>query len=350
MKTLKILLTILFFVLMSCSCDNINSPIENMAESQNTHENKALARPENAVKFGNVSNNFTLWVAADGDAFYYSSGKDIKKITSGSEQILLATESSLWINTMDGWLYCDGREKGNPAIYKLSTFGTEQAVIAEFDPSEGNPQHLLVVNNWLYFQNHKGLCRMDLQTEEIEIVFQGSGDRIGVKDEWIYMQQKGKIYKFHLNGSDKALVYGDDYINYAFLDGDWIYFTSISNASDDGNDVNGKLKRIRTDGSDLMEYDQQPFGNYDTSWAHMYIWVHGGWVYYTYGEISADLRRISPDGDIDELYIEGRIGYVYFAEEWIFFRDYTIGDAGAYMMKLDKSEKVKLCSFDVVDY
>ena len=358
-KALKLLAAILLScTLLACTGAN-NAGTDRQAEKNHYEAGVENDAPERAEALGNP--NFSLsngigsgayWVAAYNGEFYYAAlGRGIAKINEKGEETLLTTDFYTWVNVADGWIYYGGKEN-DCKIVKLSVDGKEKTVLAELD-AERYMDQLLVVNDWIYFYSNRELKRINMQGKNAETVAEGEIDIIGIKDEWLYMIEYPymALYRSHLDGSNKALLYGANKVSRTSFDGDWIYFVTSGKkeGEGEGGEGPGKLLKIRTDGSALTEYVQPPYQDPGAQWQRMNIWVSNGYIYYAYDEDTPEglssLRRISLDDNSDEEFIEGRICDVNFAEDWIFFVDKSYNpEPAAYMMKLDKSKKIKLYS------
>ncbi|MCL1982661.1 MAG: DUF5050 domain-containing protein [Clostridiales bacterium] len=182
-----------------------------------------------------------------------------------------------------------------------------------------------------------------MDSKEIDAVIEEAGAIVGIKNEWVYYETQNEICKFHLDGSNRVSIYESaNGIQSAMLDGDWIYI--VTNWQDSRR---GALQKVRLDGTGLLHFediaDAKPFG-----WADMEIRVHDDWVYYSLEVKPGNLYRVSSNGNANEVFIEGHITNVAFADDWIFFEDITIEEPWIYMMKLDKTQKKKLYRLDLV--
>ncbi len=105
----------------------------------------------------------------------------------------------------------------------------------------------------------------------------------------------------------------------------WIYY---ANPSDEN-----KLYKMSIDGTDITKLYHSPAG---------YIAASGGWVYFTEtDDIDGDVRRIRTDGTDEERIVEGiSVSYINTADNnWIYYCKYNNGDMKIYRVRPNSSEE-----------
>ena len=327
-------------IIKLCRFDWIGDPQEQNLNAKEEFSNDCSEAKEKVQVLGNTQLYYTSNIVAGGGEFFYAIPTEgIMKINENGEQTMISTDDAHCLNYVGEWLYYIVYKSSIETVYKLSRDGKEKTLFIEIPPEYGYARSILLINNWIYFVNDKGLFRINMENKEIEPIIRESGSIVGVQGEWVLYGTNTEIQKFHLDGSDKVTIYKNSAgIQCAILDGDWIYFVIT------GRDhYKGDLLRVKLDGTDLFQYDAlsiwKPFG-----WSDTEICIHDGWIYYHLSYRSEGLRRLSIDGSIDEVFIEGRIRDIVFAEDWIFFSDFTIDDPWDYMMMVDKTQIIKLRS------
>jgi hypothetical protein len=322
----------------------VDEGIQNIPDNSNDDVTQVIEIVETT---GNSSGSNGRVVASGDGAYYYTDPYvGIMKVTKEGAITVLSSDRTNRIHISDGWIYyqiIDGIKENTGSIYMLSTDGGEKAVFLECKPS-AYINFSSLINNWIYFRHEDGMSRINIDSKTIEPIIKGELPSIlGAKDEWMYLLSGNIFYKTYLDGSNKTLLFESDEEAYqGRFDGEWIYFTTLTYGM-----LHDKLYKMRLDGSDLTAYNQLPYPDRPMlTWGAMSIYVYDGWIYYQ-STAMVDiqrLRRIKADSSSYEEFIEGKYLDVAFIDDWIFYRDTNFQEHSVYMMKLDKSEKIKLYS------
>ncbi|MHB1483561.1 MAG: DUF5050 domain-containing protein [Saccharofermentanales bacterium] len=202
---------------------------------------------------GDYVKNKIDFLYVEGSWIYYHKpyyGMSMMKI-DGSFSHEIIPKIGLTFNFSNGWIYYTA---GSDGIYKIRTDGTDNTlVVCAYVRADG----FQVVDNYIYYGC---IDSMNIYKASVNQVADKSQSSINIRflnelssvfriaDGWLYFcngNDLGKLYKMRMNGTEKSLIYNNDYDMIGSLDvvGNWIYF-----------DANGYGK-IKTDGSQLQLFN-----------------------------------------------------------------------------------------------
>ena len=216
--------------------------------------------------------------------------------------------------------------------------------------------------DWKLFWNEKdGLNILSTRPEILYSI---------VVDDWIYFQQKFKLYKMKADGSEKTMFADSGSVFEMIVNGDWIYYI---NGDDDS-----KLYKIKTDGTkktklsdentagligvdsdiyyikgenysytepntvykmDLDGNGRSRIDNLELGSLSFPI-LNNGWIYYTNVEDAGKLYKIRTNGMDKTKLTDVEVLDPQIVNEWIFYFDTS--DYHIYKVKFDGSEKTKI--------
>lgn len=223
---------------------------------------------------------------------YTYAGKIYKIKEDGTGETLVCSDLASSINVKDGWIYYIRVTNGPDSIYKIRTDGTGKTQLKT--DIKANQDILQIVGDWIYYKEEyagRSIMRMKLDGSNRQSLIPNIEDLIQsftVVGDWIYYTKYDLTkddyytsfpYKMKTDGSMKSriddmpsdipaieIIGFRDYIYYSDriykndgtekaisrlnvvnIDGEWIYYLVVDNAS--YMDYKEKLYRVRMDGT-----------------------------------------------------------------------------------------------------
>lgn len=159
---------------------------------------------------------------------------------------------------------------------------------------------------------------------------------VAVQGDWVYHFKRDRsisqatpgLYKTKLDNSETALV-TEDLGLFLILEGDWIYYSNITQDSTDA------IYKIKTDGTEKTKLIDDSIM---ASMSGKGFELDGEWLYYLSKNEEGSLHRVKTDGSHRENIGEGYIYDFDLTDDWIYI---NIAEDGPrlYKMKKDGSER-----------
>jgi hypothetical protein len=275
---------------------------------------------------GNIANT-ALAAYYEGYIYYIDYGKsnNIYKISEdGTEKTKLNSETSLWLNVIDGWVYYSNND--DRFLYKVRTDGTEHTQLTFKEenrfwltPDPTNRTKLTAVENdsiwymtieggFIYYSNLAGmnyLYKMKTDGTERAVLSPEAVIDINIVGDWIYyVNEKAEtyyIYRIRKDGTNRQLILNE---NCAFVNvsGGYIYYINY--------DDNNKIYRMQTNrrGKKALSDDYAEWMN-----------VSDGYIYYRNASDNNYLYKIKTDGTEKTRLNEDNTSMVNIAGDWIYY-------------------------------
>ncbi len=277
---------------------------------------------------GNSMGNLACggFAAMQGDWVYYFAGQSddgkrdafYKMLSDGSGRTLVAeieSEDDLQvfassINVVGPWLYYN-----NINIMKVDMETGESEPLA-YEWAEG----LTVIEDWVYYisVNYDGaIVKVKTDGSSHTILTEDATQHMVVTDDWIYYENASLIYRIDHNGENKAKV-GSDHTRRFTIDEGWIYYIS--------RDDNDRVYRVSLEGDQRSRVSE--------SGAYL-VNAYEGWVYFTSSSDDAKLYKVPGSGGEEiklSLFATNGISIL---DNWIYLYDVDDYEAGLYKMDLD---------------
>jgi len=288
--------------------------------SYNKPSNNKTAKPPEQT-YGNTQGNITNHghaVFNDGWIYYCNSENEhIYKIqTDGVKCQKINNERSLYLNAAGDWLYYSNKDD-HERLYKIRTDGTCKTRLN----TDNRSSNIIVAGDWIYYINYNKIYKIHIDGSQRQKLIDDTSTCFNIAGDWIYYiysDDNFKIYKIRTDGTQRQLL--NEFKSwYICLHDDWIYYQN----EDDGE----KLYKIKTDGT------EQQLLNNDSSY---YINTDGDWIFYQ-NEDDGKLYKIKTDGTKRIKLSNDDTGFINIIEDWIFYINFD--DYKLYKMRKDGTDR-----------
>lgn len=297
--------------------------------------------------YGNTTNNIinsgyfgedTEWIY--GSLNYYQLYK-LKSEKRETSFIKISDDIVDSVNVQGEWIYYSSRDWGvtKKGIYKIKKDGSNKVRI-----SEDKAFKVLLVDEYLYYStvtlddnNNRITSLFKIKTDgtlktllienEAEYLSGYNGEFV-ISNGYIYYVNTAdnyRIYSIKMDGTDNKKVsdeiLGDEHgIGKINVEGDWIYYTKITNSNRVTN-----LYRMKLDGTEISNITSDDVADLN---------VDGEWIYYTM-KFADTLFKMKADGT-GKIKLENRqVQYINITSQWIFCED--VNQEGVFL-QIDKND------------
>ena len=236
----------------------------------------------------------------------------------------------------DDWIYyisfstVEGDGRGFGRIHKIRADGSGRQQIT--NDRSGN---LVVVGDWIYYSivpfsgnsgGDRGLFKVKTDGSGRQMLSEGGANHISVAGDWVYFcgnySDNGKIYRIKTDGSEKQELKGNG--TFARVSGDWVYYVQVHSPG-------MSICRMKTDGSeDQSLHTWRITGSFNMA-------IVDGWVFH-HGD---GLQKMRIDGSEKQTLAEVTASNITVANDWVYFSNGR-DSMNLYRVRTDGSEIQKL--------
>ncbi len=262
---------------------------ENVTEKSSSEVSSSIYEIQYGNTTGNTSNN--AFVAQDDKNIYYlrkiDSDTELQtselvkvRIGTDTESVIFSGHRLSYINIVDEWIYYIGGNEGR--IYRVREDGSEHSIVSG---DLNNINAMVVVNEYIFCRaadsdKIKALYSISLETGEVKTLCQLGSLCSGliVNDGWIYysvsVNDEWKAYRIRTDGTENSTI-GDLQLFSACIESDRIYYLD-DNLQICSMGLDGAEKKLLAEGISAIRIN-----------------VSDDWIYYS---DTAAIYRIRVDG------------------------------------------------------